>query len=285
MKLFLNKENLFRFIWVIFGSFLISIGINTFLVPHKLLSGGISGISIIFQYITNINSGIFVLALNIPIFIMGYKYIDKNFTIVSLIGMSSLSLFLILTKNLSSLNLINDLLASTILGGLINGLGSGIIFKNKGSTGGTDIISVILKRKYEITISSLIFYMNLIVVLIGGLINNLELAVYTLIGMFISSTVINKIIIGFDNKKLLLIITDKEKEVSNFLMKEIKRGVTLLHGKGAYTGKDKNIIYCVVSAKQFALVKRIINVIDNKAFIAVLDVSEIQGKGFKAPLL
>ncbi|QUH22228.1 YitT family protein (plasmid) [Alkaliphilus sp. B6464] len=262
-----------------------AISINLFLVPYGLLSGGVSGISLIVQYITNVNSGIILLLLNIPIFLLGIKQIDKDFIVISLVGMISLSLFILLTNPLSTLKFIPDLLASTIYGGLLSGIGSGIVFSNRGSTGGMDIVSVILKKKYEIKISTLSFIINLVIVLIGGFIVNPTLSVYTLISMFISSKVMDKILIGFDNKKMLFVITDKEKEISSYLLQSIKRGVTFLDGEGAYTGKKKKIIYCVINTKQLAQVKGIITQIDDNAFISVMDISEIQGKGFKPPAL
>lgn len=279
------KINILRIINIILGTLLMSLSINLFLVPHGLLSGGVTGISIVLQYLTNINSGIYILLLNIPIFIIGLRYIDKEFAIVSLFGMLSLSFFVFLTNDLSSKKIISDLLASTIYGGLLTGLGSGIIFKNRASTGGTDIISVVIKRNYEIKISTLMFSMNLVIVLIGGLIKNPTLAIYTLISIFIASNVMNKILVGFDSKKLLFIVTDRDQELSQELLKTIKRGVTLFYGEGAYTGNKKKVIYCVITARQLSQVKTVVNSVDPKAFISVLDTSEIQGKGFKRPAL
>lgn len=280
----INKENVLRIVCILTGTFIMAFGINAFIIPHKLLSGGIAGLSIILQYLTNIPAGIFVLLLNIPIFLIGMKKVDRNFAFISLVGMLSLSFFLVITKYMSSLVNIDDILASCVYGGLFSGAGAGIIFRNRASTGGTDIISVVLKKYFEISISSLLFSMNIVIVLIGATLNSLEIAIYTLISMFISSTVMNKIIDGLDRKKLLMIVTKKEKDVSKALINEIKRGVTFLDGEGAYTGEKKKIIYCVVSLRQLAKVKKIIDDIDNTSFMSILDTSEIYGKGFKKPV-
>lgn len=280
----MNKEMFKRLFVILFGCFLISVSINSFIIPHKLLAGGVSGLAIIMEYLSKIPAGIIVFAINIPIFIIGSKEVDKEFAIVSFIGMTALSLFLMFTKPISNYLYIEDLLASCILGGVVSGLGSGLIFRNRGSVGGTDIISVIVKKKYEISISTIMFGINILVVTVGTFINDLSLAVYTLICMFISSNVMSKIIEGFDRKKLLLIVTTKDKEVSNALIQKIKRGVTLLDGEGAFSGKKTKVLYCVISTRQLSHVKKIVNDIDDKSFMSILDTSEIHGKGFKKPI-
>lgn len=225
-----------------------------------------------------------MLLLNIPIFLIGLKKIDKDFAFVSIIGMASLSFFLILTESFSTTVRVDDTLASAIYGGLFNGIGSGIIFKNRGSTGGTDIVAIILKKHFEISVSSVFFMLNAVIVLLNATFDSYVLAIYTLISIFIATTVMNKIMVGFDKKKLLLIVTKKEEEVSKALMKKIKRGVTFIDGAGAYTRKKRKIIYCVVSTRQLAQVKKILDDVDKKSFMSIIDTAEILGEGFKRPV-
>ncbi|MDF2676808.1 MAG: YitT family protein [Bacillota bacterium] len=272
---------LIRISGTILGSILIAISINTFLVPYGLLSGGISGISLLVQYISNINSGIIMFILNIPIFIIGFKFTSRDFIILSLLGMGFMSLFIYLTKNLSSYKMINDLLASAIYGGMLSGLGSGIVLKNRASTGGMDIVSIILNKKYGIKVPTLSFAINIVIVLIGGLIKSPVLSIYTLVSMLVSSILLDKILVGFDNKKMLFIVTNKEKEISEYLIQTLKRGVTYIDGEGAYTGEKKKIIYCVVTSNQLVKVKKMITDIDDHAFLSITDVSEAHGRGFK----
>ncbi|MBS4535889.1 YitT family protein [Clostridium sp. D2Q-14] len=283
-KKLLKMEWLKSSIVILLGTFIMAVGINAFIIPHNLLSGGVSGIAIILQYLTNISTGIFVLLLNIPIFIFGVKEINKRFAFLSLVGMVSSSIFLILTESLSETVWIEDILASSIYSGIFIGFSSGIIFRVRASTGGTDIISVIMKKKFEIGISSILFVMNVIIVLIGSIISDYTLAIYTLISMFISSVVMNKIIIGLDTKKLVLIITDNHDEMSKALMDRVKRGVTFLESEGAYSGKKKKVVYCVISTRQLSVVKNIVIETDPQAFMTVMDTAEIHGSGFKKPI-
>ncbi len=280
-----KRETLQRIAFILLGSFLNSVAINSFIVPHKLLSGGVAGIAIIFQYIAGIPSGYLILALNIPIFIYGMKEVDKDFIIYSLVGTLSLSVFLVLTAGISKYLMVDDVLLSCIFAGVVGGLGAGTVFRSRASMGGVDIISVAIKRKSGINISTISLSINVFVVFIGLFISKLEIAMYTLITMYISSVVINRVIEGFDRKKLLFIITEKEAEVSNLIMQELGRGVTYFYGEGAYTGESKKIIYCIVTLNQIIKVKKMIEDLDPTSLMSVIDASEVQGKGFKGPAL
>ncbi|MGO1528630.1 MAG: YitT family protein [Senegalia sp. (in: firmicutes)] len=283
-KKLLKVEWLKSGIVTLIGTLIMAIGINAFIIPHSLLAGGVSGIAIILTYLTGVNTGIFVLLLNIPIFIFGIKEIDRRFAFVSMVGMLSLSFFLYVTEFLTEVMWIEDILASTIYGGLFLGFSSGIIFRFRSSTGGTDIVSVIVKKKFEISISTILFVTNVIVVLINATISDYTLAIYTLISMFISSTVMNKIMIGLDTKKLVFIVTNNAEDLSTALMERVNRGITFLEGEGAYTRRKQKVIYCVVTTRQLAVVKNVVKDVDENAFMTVMDTAEIHGSGFKKPV-
>ena len=280
-----KKELFIRIFFVLIGSFLNSIAINSFIIPHRLLSGGVAGIAIIIQYVANIPSGYLILAFNIPIFIYGMREVDKDFIIFSLIGTLALSGFLVVTTGISKYLMVDDILLSSIYAGVIGGLGAGIVFRNRASMGGIDIIAVAIKKKSGINITTVSLAINVVVVLIGLFINDLEIALYTLINMYVASVVINRVIDGFDRKKLLFIVTEKEKEVSNRIMKELGRGVTYFYGEGAYTGENKKVIYCIVTLNQLVKVKKMVEDLDPTSLMSVIDASEVQGKGFKKPAL
>ncbi|MGO1371658.1 MAG: YitT family protein [Senegalia sp. (in: firmicutes)] len=283
-KKLLKVEWLKSGIVTLIGTLIMAIGINAFIIPHSLLAGGVSGIAIILTYLTGLNTGIFVLLLNIPIFIFGIKEIDRRFAFVSMVGMLSLSFFLYVTEFLTEVMWIEDILASTIYGGLFLGFSSGIIFRFRSSTGGTDIVSVIVKKKFEISISTILFVTNVIVVLINATISDYTLAIYTLISMFISSTVMNKIMIGLDTKKLVFIVTNNAEDLSTALMERVNRGITFLEGEGAYTRRKQKVLYCVVTTRQLAVVKNVVKDVDENAFMTVMDTAEIHGSGFKKPV-
>lgn len=280
-----TKEITLRVFGVLLGSLLNSIAINAFIIPHKLLSGGVAGIAIIVQYITSISSGFIILALNIPIFLIGLKRVDRDFTIFSLIGMLSLSFFLVVTRGIGARLMVQDIMLSSIYGGVLGGIGSGIVFRNRASQGGTDIIAVTLKKSFGVSISTLSLIMNAAVVAVGLTISRVEVALYTLISMYIASGVMNRVIEGFDRKKLVFIVTTKEKDVSSAIMKELGRGVTYFYGEGAYTGEDKKVIYCIVTLNQLMRTKKLVEDIDPGAFMSIVDASEVKGRGFKGPAL
>lgn len=275
------KTTIKRIIFIALGCLVSAVGINAFIIPHKLLSGGVSGIAILLQYLFKVPSGIFVLLLNIPIFLYGKKEVDKEFAILSVFGVAFFSLFLTMTKGIREYININDILLSCIYGGVLNGIGVGIALKNKGSMGGTDIIAVATKKKLGINISTLSFGINIFVVILGSLLSSVQTALYTLISMYVSSKMLDKTLKGLNNEKMLLIVTDKVDEVSDYIINDIHRGVTYLYGEGAYTNNEKKVMYCIVTLNQLEKVKAKILEIDKRAFITVLDASEVRGKGFK----
>ncbi|MEW9093841.1 MAG: YitT family protein [Clostridiaceae bacterium] len=282
MENYFNKGSLKNIFFIILGTFLSSVGINLFIANANLLSGGVSGISLILEYLLKIPSGYFVFAFNIPLFVLSYKKMDRRFTIYSIIGATSLSIMLILTVPMRGLIKINDPLLLCIYGGVLNGLGVGMGFSNNGSGGGLDIVAAVIKKKHEsFDIGNISFSVNCIIVTIGAFIFSIESALYTLVSMYITSFVIDRVIKGFNRDKLILIITEKEEEVSDWILRNLGRGVTFLYGEGAYTKNKRKILYCVVPLAEIPKIKNITKEIDNNAFISILDVSEVEGKGFK----
>jgi uncharacterized membrane-anchored protein YitT (DUF2179 family) len=273
-----------RILIIAAASFISSVGLKMFIIPHKMLSGGVSGVSLILQYLTGIQAGIFIILFNIPLFILSIKELDKEFTLLTIIGTVLQSIFLIITKYVSKLYFTNDLLLSCIYGGVLNGIALGIIFSNYGSLGGTDIISMILRRRFSFEIGKISFGINLVIVSIGAVFFGVERALYTLVSMYLISAVLDKVINGFDKKKMLLIVTDKEEEIIDKIHHDLNRSSTLLYGLGTYTKKEKKLVYCVVSTSQLPKAKRLVEASDPYAFMSIIDTSEIQGHGFKKPI-
>ena len=281
-KFEINKYVLFDFVMIFIGCFIASIGVNLFLVNAKLLSGGATGIALMLQYLFDIPSGISVFLINIPLFFVSYKFLNKRFTIYSGVGMLSLSVCLMLTKQFSGVTAhIDDILLNCIYGGVICGLGYGLVFSRNGSTGGTDILTMLLRKNYpNFEIGKVSFAINCIIILIGAILFDLPKALYTLISMFAQGTVIDKVINGFYSKKLLLIISEKEEDIIKYVIKDMNRGVTSLVAEGEYTHKLKKMLYVAVTASQMVHLKDKILRIDPKAFITIIEVSEVNGKGF-----
>jgi uncharacterized membrane-anchored protein YitT (DUF2179 family) len=283
-----NFKDLFKkVVLIILGCFILSVALNLFIIPTKLLSGGISGIALMLQYIFNFSMGLTILILNIPLIILSILKINRKFTIFTILGTIALSLFLIITTPL------NNVLAPVeesyrllycIYGGVLSGIGLGIVFANEGSTGGLDIIAIYAKKKHDMDIGIVSFAINFLIVVVGSVLFNFKVGLYTLIVMYITSVVMEKVINGLSRRKMLLIVSEKEKEVSSAIMNNFNRGLTILYGEGAYTNHRKNVMYCVVPLRQLPRIKRVIKVIDQQAFISIIDIAEVQGNGFKSPI-
>lgn len=281
MKFKINNDMIIDFILITLGCFIASAGVNIFLVNAELLSGGVTGIALILQYLFNIPSGISTFLINIPLIILSYKLLSKRFTIYTTIGMSASSLFLVLTNNIPDFFKLDDTLLYCIYGGVLCGLGYGLVFSRNGSTGGIDIVSMILrKRNSNLEIGKLGFTFNIFIILLAAIIFNPSKALYTLISIYIQATVLDKVISGFNSKKLLLILTEKEEEVIKYVIKDMNRGVTSLIAEGEYTHNLKKMLYVAVTTPQMVRLKRKILMIDPNAFITIIDVSEVNGKGF-----
>ena len=272
-----------RFGTILLGSLIASIAVNAFLIPHHLLSGGVSGVAIMIEYLTGIPAGVLFLVLNIPIFVFGYNQVDRDFITASLVGMSSFSLFLVLTKGIGSFLTVDDTMLASIFGGVIFGLGVGLAFRSRGSQGGIDIIAVVLRRRYSMNIGSVLMGINAIIITIASALYGLKPGMFTLIAMFISSLVVDRVQEGFDRKKSVFIVTNKFQEVADAILRDLHRGVTFLLGEGAFTHGGKKVIYCIVTITQLAKLKHIVSGIDPEAFMTVSDTAEVLGRGFRNP--
>ena len=278
--LFKSKSFYIDVVVIIMGCFISSLGVNLFLSNAGLLSGGVTGIGLILQYLWNIPSGITVFILNIPLFFVSYKFLSKRFTIYTAIGMISFSTALMITKPFSSLVKVDDTLLYCIYGGVLSGIGYGLIFFRNGSIGGTDIITMVVRKKYSnLDIGKVGFGFNLIIVTIAAFIFGLPKALYTLISLFITSTILD--LSGFTSKKLLLILTEKEEDIINYVIKDMNRGITSLMAEGGYTHHQRKLLYVAVTTSQMISLKNKILRIDPKAFITIIDISEVKGKGFQ----
>lgn len=265
---------------IILGSAIGGISFNVFLIPHRLLSGGVSGVALILNYIFGINPGVLIFVFNIPIFIAGYKYVDKEFIILSLVGMTAFSVSIDIFSFLRDVVYIEDTLLSCLYGGVLSGIGMGIVFRNRASQGGIDIVAVIAKKYFSMNLGTTSLIINIIIVAIASLFFGLNLAMYTLVSMYVSAAVLDRVQQGFENTKSVMIITDNEQQVADSILQKLGRGVTYLEGEGAYTGDKKRVVYCIVPLKQLAKLKHIVKETDSKAFMAVSDTSEVLGRGF-----
>lgn len=279
----LKEHPSLRFGAMLLGMLITSIGVNGFLRPAHLLSGGATGISTAINYLTGINIGLLTFIVNMPVFILGFIYLEKEFCILSLINMAIFSFMLGITSDVSQIIPIqNDVILQAIYGGLLSGAGVGLVFRTKASTGGTDIIAAILKVKRNIEMKDTTMAINAVIIFVGSFLFGLDLALYTLISIFMNVTTMNFVKDAMNSQKAVMIVSDNYDEIAEHIMQEIVRGVTFLEAEGAYTHNKKRIIYTVVSTNEIPKIKEISLKYDNKAFISVNDITEVKGRGFKA---
>ena len=276
------KNIIIEFCGMIIGCILISIGINMFLSPHTIAPGGLSGLSVVLSKISGLSVSTIMLIIGIPLIVFSIKILGKKNALKTLIGMLLLSLCLKLTSSLSQVTVTNDVLLSAITGAILLGLGQGIIFSIDGSTGGTDLIALMVNKAIpSITLSKCLICIDGLVVISSGIVNkNLETGLYSAISLYIIVKMIDFIIAGFDYSKSFMIITNEEEALKNAIVNDIKRGITILDGKGGYTDSSKSVLIVVVKKSQEIHLKKLIKKVDKNAFIIVSDVHEVFGEGF-----
>ena len=282
----MEQDNIYvRYSIIIVGITIMSIGVNGFLRQAHLLSGGEAGVSTAINYLSNINVGFITFFINIPIFILGFIFLDKDFLITSLINMILFSVIIGITQEIGSIIPVDDILLQSVYGGILCGVGNGLVFRTKSSLGGTDIIGAILKNKLNIEMKNTSFGINLAIVSVSSLLFGLNLALYTLIAMFINAQVMSYIKDALNDEKAVMVFSNNSQPIANEIMETLVRGVTFLNAEGGYTQEKKKIIYCVVLSREIPKIKEIALKYDERAFISVNDINEVKGKGFKEKFL
>lgn len=273
------KLDVQRVLFIIIGTFLIALSTNAVLIPNKLLSGGVNGIATFLHFLFNWNISLLVILLNVPLFIVAFLFLKRHFIIFSLFGMLMLSFWLQVTRNI---NLVTDnTLSIIILGGLLNGLGSGIIFKGDGSTGGADIIAKIVNKHLSLSLASVTLIVNGIIICFSIYFFGIDLSILTLATMFVASRVTNFVVDGVNYKRTLFIITDElhHQAMANDIMSVLTRGVTIIPALGAYTQSNKYILYTTISIHEVAKIKNVVAAHDKTAFVTVTPTAQVFGNG------
>lgn len=283
--------------WIVLGSLLTGASINVFLVPYKIAPGGVSGVATVIYYLSGekFPVGVTMLALNVPLFIMGLRYIGRKFIFRTLFSTVLLSVFIDIFEPytryfvehflviLEQSPSVPDVLLYSIFGGFLMGLGLGIVFKHGATTGGTDLAARIINHFIpNLTMGQLILLVDTSVIIFAAVsFGSFLLGMYAIVSLYISIKVIDAILEGVNFAKAVLIISDKPDEISKRILCELDRGVTALNGKGMYTGNDKQVLLCVLHRGQLQMLKEIVWDIDKKAFIILTDIREVLGEGFK----
>ena len=258
------------------GSALCALGINGVLVPRQFLSGGFTGLALIIHYVSPaLPLGVIYFVLNLPNFAFGWKFVGRRFFLYSVAGMF---IFSAAIQTIHVTLPVYDELLSALLAGIIIGVGSGVILKSLGSAGGTDILSVMLLKVFSVRLGSTILAFNGVILVASALIFSLEKALYTLIYLYIVSSVVNLVVTGLSQRKAVFIISPKWKEISQRIMEEIQRGVTIIKGQGGFSGQEQQILYTVITFRELARVKRLVRSEDPEAFVVVSETLEVMGQ-------
>lgn len=268
-----------RTIMIIIGAILAAIGLEIFLIPNRVIDGGIVGISIILSHLSGLKLGIFLFILNIPFFFIGYKQIGKTFAISTIIGITVLSISTYLLHPVSAFTA--DILLATVFGGLILGTGVGIVIRNGGSLDGTEILSILINKRTPFSVGEIIMFFNFFILGSAGFVFGWDRALYSYIAYFIAYKTIDIVIQGLDESKSVWIISDKHAIIGEAIMARLGRGVTYFNGEGAYSKENKKVIFCVITRLEEAKLKLIVEEIDPTAFVAVGNISEVRGGRFK----
>ena len=274
------KKYALEYIFIIIGAFLMAVSTALFLLPNQLSTGGISGISTILYYLCNYPVGLTMLLINVPLFVIAMVKVNKRLFFKSILGTVLLSVFIDLLENLSPIT--NDRFLACIYGGIIMGIGTAIILKAGASTGGTDLLSYVIRaynNKFKssrviIIADTIIIFFNII------FFREIEIGLYSVIAIYLMGKMIDIIFEGIYFTKIMFIISEKYEEISKEIGILVKRGSTGIYSKGMYSGKQNVMLFCVASRKEVAEIKQIIKQIDKNAFIVTTDAIETLGKGF-----
>jgi uncharacterized membrane-anchored protein YitT (DUF2179 family) len=288
---FIGKEKIFSRKWFVsyglitVGAFIMAAGYVLFVSPYKFVPGGVYGIGIILYHLLGFPVGLTGLALNIPLMIIGVKYLGPRFGVKTVVGFFIVSGFIdglaLLTGN-EPLEGIEPLLAS-IFGGVLIGLGLGLIFKAKATSGGSSIIAMLLTKYTRIPIGQSLMIIDAFIVLLGlAAFGDWTIPLYSLIIIFITGKVIDVVLEGFSYEKTLFIISDKYEEIAEKILKDLNRGGTFIEGKGMFKQDKKKIIFVNVTRREVAILQDFIIQVDPNAFVTVIEASEILGKGFRS---
>jgi len=296
----LSNEKVFSKKWfisytlIILGAFILAAGFVFFISPYKIVPGGVYGIAIVIHYLTKgmlewapdgFPIGLMGLILNIPLTILGIKILGPRFGVKTVVGFILSSVFMdLITYFWGEQPLVaDDALLSSIFGGVLVGIGLGMIFKSKATSGGSDIIAMIFAKYTRLPLGQLMIYVDSTIVLLGLIVfADWKIPLYSWIVIFVTGKVIDVVLQGISYDKTLFIISDKFEDIRYRIINDLNRGGTYIPGKGMYNGSDKTIIFTVVNRREMAILEEYIHQIDPSAFVTVLEANEILGEGFKS---
>jgi uncharacterized membrane-anchored protein YitT (DUF2179 family) len=276
----LTKLEIFRrIVFITIGAILVSVALEIFLVPNRIIDGGITGLSIIAAHLSGLPLGLFLFLLNLPFLIVGYKQIGKTFALSTLYGVTVMSIGTTLLHTVKPLTYSPFL--APVIGGVILGIGIGLVIRNGGSLDGTEIVAILLNKNLPFSVGEIVMFFNVFILGSAGFVFSWDSAMYSIIAYYIAFKMIDVTIEGFDESKSVWIISDEAREVGDAIMSRLGRGVTYLQGEGGFTGGNKRVIFCVITRLEEAKLKSIVQELDPAAFLAVGNIHDVRGGRFK----
>lgn len=288
---FLTKEKIFSLKWfkavlfILTGTFIMAVAFVYFISPYKLAPGGVYGIAIVLHHSLGFPTGLTALIIDIPLTLIGIKILGPRFGWKTVLGFVSLAIFVdLLTYFNGNTPLVEgDALLSAVFGGVLIGLGLGLVFKSKATSGGSDIIAMILNKYTKLPLGQLMIYVDSVIVLVGLLVfKDWKIPLYSWIVIFVCGKVVDIVLQGATYDKAMFIISDKSQEIKDKIIADINRGGTVFNGEGMYSSEEKKIIYTIVNRREFEILKEYVYDIDPNAFISVMNTNENIGHGFKS---
>jgi len=288
---FITKEKLFSRDWfrayslITVGTFLMAVGFVLFISPYKFAPGGVYGIAIVVHHLFDLPIGVIGLALDIPLTILGFAILGPRFGIKTIVGFVMLSLWITLLEFTYGYDafVVDAPLLSGIYGGVLLGIGLGLIFKSKATSGGSDIIAMIIAKYTALPVGQLLIIVDSAIVLIGWIaFKDPLIPLISWVVIFITGKVIDIVLEGISYQKSLFIISDKHEEIRTKIIDDLNRGGTIINAEGMFKGKPKKIIFVVVNRRELSILQGFIHKIDAEAFMTVSDTSEVLGRGFKS---
>lgn len=276
------RELSIDFLAYLIGSGLYAVAVNTFSAPNNIAPGGVTGLSILINYVTQAPIGTVMFLLNIPLFLLGLYLLGWKFIAKTVVATFMMSIIIDVTVPFIPAYQ-GDMILVALFGGVLEGLGLGLVFLRGATTGGSDLAARLLSLKFpHLSLGRLMLSVDAVVILVAALVfQNVESVLYAVIMLFVSSRVVDGLLYGADRGKMILVVSRKSSEIAKEVMDQLERGVTLLQGKGAYTGENQEVLLCAVRRHEVAKLHTIVRTVDPDAFWMVAEAGEIMGEGFK----
>ncbi len=276
----MSKKAFIKYVALVIGSVIAAFAVEMILVPGHILDGGIVGVSMIISAVTKFPLGVLTFLLNVPFLVIGFKKMNRDFIVKTVISMAVFSTCLSIFARID-IDITDDLILSLVFGGILLGVGVGLVIKAGGCLDGTETVAILISQRSSMSVGQVVLGFNVIIFLVAGFVFGLDRALYSLLTYFVVSNVEDFFITGLDQGKAVMIITEQGRQIADDIYKELGRTVTFMKGEGLISG-EKTVLYCVITRMEISTLRRIIENDDYSAFMTISDVSEIIGKHIKS---